>query len=159
MRAVFKRRRNLFSHEFAQVALVDGQSAGFMLAYDYEKKKKLAAVTAAMIAMTAGFELIRSVPFLVKNADILERIEPGEYFLSNIAVSDNFRRCGVGAALMEKLEQDALARGCDRVVLETNAENSRAISFYTCLGYAVVDTFSFVLDGKKRTYRRMAKKL
>jgi len=159
MSSLFKRRRNLFSHEFAQVALVDGRPAGFMLAYDYEKKKKLAAATAAMIAMSAGFELIRSVPFLVKNADILERIEQGEYFLSNIAVSDSFRRCGVGAEMMRKLEKDALACGCDKVVLETNAENSRAISFYTGLGYTVADTFSFSLAGEKRTYRRMAKNL
>ncbi|HOC92041.1 MAG TPA: GNAT family N-acetyltransferase [bacterium] len=157
MSSLFKRRRNLFSHEFAQVALVDGRPAGFMLAYDYKQKKTLAASTAAMIAMTAGFTLLKSVPFLVKNADVLERIEPGEYFLSNIVVCDGFRGHGVGAVLMKKLEKDALARGCDKVVLETNAENARAISFYAGLGYSVVDTFSFVLSGGKRTYRRMAK--
>ncbi len=107
--------------------------------------------------MTAGFELIKNVPFLVKNANNLERVEPGGYYLSNIVVSDSFRGRGVGAALMKKLEQDAIARGCEKVVLETNAENTRAISFYTGLGFTVADTFSFALAGEKRTYRRMAK--
>jgi len=157
MRAVFKQPRNLFSHEFAQIALVDGRPAGFTLAYNYVQKKKLAAATAAIIVMAAGFELIKSVPFLVKNANNLERVEPGGYYLSNIVVSDSFRGCGVGAALMKKLEQDAIARGCEKVVLETNAENTRAISFYTGLGFTVSDTFSFALAGEKRTYRRMAK--
>lgn len=52
-----------------------------------------------------------------------------------VAVRRSFRRKGVGAALMQALEEDAKRRGHGRVKLGSQEE---AVPFYEALGYTVV---------------------
>lgn len=59
----------------------------------------------------------------------------GECEIENIAVSVDFRRKGVGKALVKKLFQQ-----CERVFLLVNAGNLSAIEFYTVLGFEKVGT-------------------
>jgi GNAT superfamily N-acetyltransferase len=55
--------------------------------------------------------------------------------VSIVAVAEPARRCGVGRRLMELAEQEAVARGCRHVFLDTM--DYQAPGFYQKLGYAV----------------------
>jgi len=67
-------------------------------------------------------------------------------FVDNLAVSRDFRRLGIGRALMQEAQRWALERGATEIELNVFEFNESAIAFYRSLGY---ETFS----------RRMGKRL
>ncbi|MEM3921558.1 MAG: N-acetyltransferase [Nitrososphaerota archaeon] len=50
-------------------------------------------------------------------------------------VRPDFRRRGIGAALLKRLEEEFRRLGCEKVVLEVAVDNEPAISLYKSLGY------------------------
>ena len=58
-----------------------------------------------------------------------------EWELENIAVLPEFRRCGVGAALLSALLDEARARQADRILLEVRLSNRSAIRLYEQGGF------------------------
>ena len=66
---------------------------------------------------------------------IVEDDAPGAQLIA-IVVSGRHRRHGVGAALMQALEDEARARGCGVVALGTGLRRADAHAFYERLGYA-----------------------
>ncbi|MEE1877230.1 GNAT family N-acetyltransferase [Erythrobacteraceae bacterium 1XM1-14] len=65
---------------------------------------------------------------------VLARHAPGEEELLLIAVRPEFRRRGIGEALIRQLAQDARARGAERIFLEMR-ENNPASSLYHKVGF------------------------
>ena len=59
-----------------------------------------------------------------------------------VAVDPAWRRRGVGAALMKRVEEDLVRRGCPKLNLQVRAGNRSAVAFYESLGYAVEDRVS-----------------
>lgn len=59
-----------------------------------------------------------------------------------VAVKPAFRRRGVGAALMARVEDELAARGCPKLNLQVRAGNREAVAFYEALGYVVEDRVS-----------------
>ena len=66
--------------------------------------------------------------------NLVERDEPG-CEVAGLVVGERFRRKGVGEALMEALEAEALQRGGRWMVLNTAHRRSDAHAFYEALGY------------------------
>ena len=64
----------------------------------------------------------------------------GEGYVSNVAVLSEYRRRGVGRALVERLICEARALGLERVLLEVRVSNSAAIGLYTDCGFKVLAT-------------------
>jgi [ribosomal protein S18]-alanine N-acetyltransferase len=58
--------------------------------------------------------------------------------LLKIAVTPLQRRCGVGAALLLRLEDLFRAKECESLFLEVRATNTAAIGLYRNLGYIIV---------------------
>lgn len=54
--------------------------------------------------------------------------------LKELFVSEDARSQGVGEALMERLQQDAKSRGCERIKWFVLSDNERAKSFYKRIG-------------------------
>jgi GNAT superfamily N-acetyltransferase len=77
--------------------------------------------------------------------NLVERDHPGGE-LAAMVVGERFRRRGVGARLMQAIEEEARSRGCVNLVLNTAHRRSDAHAFYEALGY-------------EHTGRRYAKKL
>ena len=61
-----------------------------------------------------------------------------EGYITNVAVSPDCRRQGVGRALIEELAQRARAQGLSFVTLEARASNAPAIALYEGAGFVHV---------------------
>ena len=61
-----------------------------------------------------------------------------EGYITNVAVSPDCRRQGVGSALIEELAQRARAQGLSFVTLEARASNAPAIALYEGAGFVHV---------------------
>jgi ribosomal protein S18 acetylase RimI-like enzyme len=55
----------------------------------------------------------------------------------SVAVDRRFRRRGIGAAVIRRLEAALAERGCLKVNLQVRASNAGVIAFYEKLGYGV----------------------
>ncbi|WP_110686184.1 ribosomal protein S18-alanine N-acetyltransferase [Salinicola aestuarinus] len=71
---------------------------------------------------------------------------PYDAELQSISVSPIHRRQGLAAALLARLKGCAVARGCEKVLLEVRASNHAAQALYQRCGFAV--------DGRRRGYYR-----
>jgi GNAT superfamily N-acetyltransferase len=65
---------------------------------------------------------------------LIERDEPVAR-LTALVVGEQFRRRGVGAALVAAVENEARARGCALLVLNSGSTRTDAHAFYERLGY------------------------
>jgi ribosomal-protein-alanine N-acetyltransferase len=62
----------------------------------------------------------------------------GEADMMNLAVKPEFRRCGVGEALVQRLVEELKARQVYCLTLEVRASNGPAIALYEKLGFLPV---------------------
>ena len=60
--------------------------------------------------------------------------------ITNVAVAQSARRCGVGRALLQQLIEKLAQRGIFRIVLEVRVSNEPAVCLYRQEGFAVVGT-------------------
>jgi ribosomal protein S18 acetylase RimI-like enzyme len=58
-------------------------------------------------------------------------------WLEDVYVADSARGTGLGKALTQAAIDRARARGCKRIELDVNEQNTRALGLYTSLGFAV----------------------
>lgn len=58
-----------------------------------------------------------------------------EAHITNVAVAPEYRKAGVGRALMEELERAARSKAAHRIVLEVRPSNIAALALYRGLGY------------------------
>lgn len=64
---------------------------------------------------------------------------------------DSFREgTGVGSALLERVKEEAVARGCTRLWLITTNENMRALAFYLKRGFRLVAVHKDALEVSRR---------
>jgi len=54
-----------------------------------------------------------------------------------VAVKTAYRRKGIGAALMNRVEHDLKQIGCPKLNLQVRADNDEVVAFYQKLGYKV----------------------
>ncbi|MGB2964864.1 MAG: GNAT family acetyltransferase [Anaerolineales bacterium] len=59
-----------------------------------------------------------------------------------LAVDPDFRRQGIGTALMEKAEESLAKAGCPKLNLQIRADNADVRAFYEKLGYQFEDRIS-----------------
>ena len=59
-----------------------------------------------------------------------------------VAVKSAWRRRGIGAALMARVEEGLRAMGCPKLNLQVRASSREAVAFYERLGYVVEDRVS-----------------
>ena len=60
---------------------------------------------------------------------------PDEGQITNIATHPDWRRCGMAAAVLEHLLEEARARSCEQLSLEARVSNLSAISLYERYGF------------------------
>ena len=83
----------------------------------------------------AGFASLRLVNYLGEDAPYAE--------ISELFVSEPYRRLGIARALMNELEMRARAAGASSVAVLTAADNDTAIALYRAMGF---EEFSIALQ-------------
>lgn len=115
-----------FSYRNVQLALLDGEIAGMMLAY------RLPSANEA--------EDINEYPEFIRPLIELEQCVPDSYYINMLASYPKFRNRGIGTALMERVDALAHEAGCSLSSVEVFEENRGAMRLYERLGYRVIET-------------------
>ncbi len=68
-------------------------------------------------------------------------------------VRPDFRRRGVGAALLKRLEEEFRRLGCEKSILEVAVDNEPAIRLYKSLGYAFTSRLKDYYGRGRDAYR------
>ena len=71
---------------------------------------------------------------------IISKITYPETHILNLTVKKNFRKNGIGKALVELIISDARLRNSENIILEVRADNTDAQSLYKKLNFEVIGT-------------------
>lgn len=84
---------------------------------------------------------------------------PGDIELKRIYIFSNYHGGGLARRMMETAIAEAQAMGKTRLLLGVYAENSRALAFYTKMGFAVVGDRLFTVGARDFYDKVMARPL
>lgn len=134
----FRYPDNRFSYHLTRLAVIDGQTAGLLLAFPGAHLKRLTLPLGRQMWPVLG--AARSLWMMLYSLPIFFNTETvaGEYYVAHLAVAAPFRRQGIGQRLLETAEQQAEAAGLKRCALTVALDNQPARNLYQRLGYTVV---------------------
>lgn len=75
-------------------------------------------------------------------ASVMAGYEGHRGWVNYLAVVPEHRRVGLGARLMQEVEQRLLALGCPKINLMVRSANTEVVAFYRALGYAPDDVIA-----------------
>lgn len=128
-----------FGHTEATVALRDGRVVGVEIGFDgarnYRTKANLAAVSAGLVG--DGRLRMAELDGVLERADAASYLNPfvpsSAYYVLALAVTDDVRGTGVGAALLAHAVTRARRAGCRTLHLDVLSDNP-AVGFYRARG-------------------------
>lgn len=125
------------SYERATFAELDGLIVGVAAGYTTEQHRQ------SVDGGLASAIRVRSRPRHIRSAAIAKWLRyfgpeaDGEFYLWLLSVSAEYRGVGVGATLMDHMEELARGEGSTRFSLDVEAKNERARRFYERRGMGV----------------------
>lgn len=123
------REDTLYTYSRTRIAEVDGKPAGALLSYPGELYKELRDKT--LREYWPSF-------FTQFNNDESET-DSGEYYLDSLAVHPDFRRLGIGRALLEDRIKIGLSKGFTQIALVADAGMPHLIIIYQSIGFVPAD--------------------
>ncbi|HHL52646.1 MAG TPA: N-acetyltransferase [Flammeovirgaceae bacterium] len=151
--------KNLFSYRHTLKITLDGRTSVMLLGYDYATKKAEELHTGWLLWRHAGRHLLPSVGALWRFNQTVGRLNPGCYYISNIATFAEFRHRGLASIMMEYVASLASEQGLQYLVLDVEADNQPAISLYRQTGFNLQELNHVLLKGKRLHFLRMIKTL
>jgi len=137
---LFQRQKNRYSHQYTDLAIINGEVAGLLLSYS---GKVLKSLNFPMVeSMFTVNELPETLQFFYRSLPLMniKEVAADEYFINNVAVFPKFQGHGVGKFLMHLAEKQTKESGLNKCALTVEIENSRTVGLYQHLGYQIVDT-------------------
>jgi len=135
----------LYSYTRTRIAELDGVVAGSLLSYPGDIYREMRDKT---------FRELWPDFFLQHGASDQEA-DPGEYYLDTLAVLPDYRRRGIGRALLEDGIQKGLALGYDRITLVADHDMPHLIRLYEMAGFKLADRrHAFGVDFQRMIYTR-----
>lgn len=117
------REEGAFSYTNARMCLHEDDVMGMILAYRQDDPYEVGDLA--------------SYPDVVRPLIELEAKAPGSWYINAIATYEKYRGQGVGRALMDDTEKQALKHGCETLSLIVASENKQAKRLYEYLGFEV----------------------
>lgn len=140
-------RRNdlLYSYIRTRVAEWDGAFAGSLLSYPGDIYKEMRHKTFSVLWPE----------FFRMEGESEQETDPGEYYLDTLAVLPQFRRRGIGRALLEDGIQKGLSMGYKKITLVADREMPHLISLYESIGFRKADIrHAFGVEFQRMVYER-----
>lgn len=119
------REDTLYTYSRTRVAEVGGKPAGALLSYPGEIYKDLKEKT---------FREYWPDFFSLYGNDEPET-DPGEYYLDSLAVHPDYRRMGIGRALLEDGIKIGLSHGFNKIALVADSDYPHLIRLYESIGF------------------------
>ena len=134
---------NRFSYQYTQIAEKYGIAAGLLLAFSGAELPALEMGCARQMFKIYG--ILGAIRMINRNRTLSDypEAEKDEYIITHLAVDENFRRQGIGNALITRAVEDATRQGFKKLVLEVEMDNSEAVALYKRQGFEVVNTFYY----------------
>lgn len=137
---LFLRQKNRYSHQYTDLAIINGEIAGLLLSYPGQVLKSLNFPMARNMSAVNKFPhllrfLKRSLPLLK-----IKEATADEYFINNLAVFPAHQGRGIGKRLMSLANKKAKESGLNKCALTVEIKNRPAVELYHHLGYQIVDT-------------------
>ena len=160
MRRMYRRPRNLFSHDHTYFAELSGKRVGMLLGYSWQSKKQQDLRTGLLLLREMKLRFIFRLPAFLKARNAIGMVNEGEYYISNLATYTGYQSTGIGTRLIHEAEKQGRKGGAAKVTLDVEAENSNAIELYRKLGFAIDRESSLRLRGGRLfEFYRMSKQL
>lgn len=116
-----------YSYRNCWIAELSGQRAGMLLGFPMPAKEPT--------------DTVKPPPF--DGSDVFAPYKyleaPDTWYICGVAVQQDYRRQGIGKALMQIASEQALKQGYDRLSLVVFEENANALRLYESLGYETID--------------------
>jgi ribosomal protein S18 acetylase RimI-like enzyme len=141
---------NPYSAENTLVILDETRSpsvVGAMIGSLAQVIRRTSIRTAALLFGWYGPRVVVRFPRLARAGKALDALEPGDYYLSHIAVLAEQRGSGKGKELLHAGEEHARRQGAQRLVLDVEERNTGARRFYDRLGYRPASAIRIDLGG------------
>jgi ribosomal protein S18 acetylase RimI-like enzyme len=132
----------MYSKENIVVEEESGKIRGLILAYpasDMRLFSKNMLRCIKELFMISGFSKILKMISRLSLNKYLPVTENDGYYISNLAVFEEYRGRGIAIKLLGKVEEMAKEKGLNKLSLVVEIDNSRAISVYEKSGFRVVE--------------------
>ncbi|MEF9951176.1 MAG: GNAT family N-acetyltransferase [Clostridium sp.] len=142
-----------YSYRYATVAMVEDRVAGVIIALPYSLIDNLEKNTSKALLKSLSF--IDKLKFIWSDIKCfgIEEASDGEYYISNLSTSSEFRGRGIGTMLIKEAEKKAEIYNLPKCSLLVSTEREGAFRLYKKLDYKVSSEVDFP-DG---SYFRMTK--
>jgi ribosomal protein S18 acetylase RimI-like enzyme len=131
------------SKQYSYIDVEDGAIRGFMLGYPVREIGKMVRSIifglGKLMKLCGFFNMMEIVSHTLSIIKYFPKLYKNEYFLSNLAVYQEYRGKGVGTGLLEKAEEEAKAMGLEKLSLYAEVDNPGAIRLYEKYGFIKVD--------------------
>jgi ribosomal protein S18 acetylase RimI-like enzyme len=134
----YSHSENQFTYKNAEILEIDNQPAGLLQAMTGGELARLVKPMTGQVfkiyGIIDGLRLVwRSLPLAFE-----KEAENDEYYISALAVARNFRKRGLGEALLRHADDTARKLGLGKCSLLVEIGNARAKALYEKMGYRVV---------------------
>ncbi|MGI9606207.1 MAG: GNAT family N-acetyltransferase [Acidimicrobiales bacterium] len=147
------------SFERAVFAEVDGRLVGMASGYTSDEHR---ASSDEPLRKAAGARMVRMLLVMAVGRSMfrfIQTVPDGDFYLQDVAVDDDHRGKGIGALLIDAMEERARQSGCRRFVLDVAEKNSGAQRLYERRGMRVEAISKRVLFLPNTRAQRMVKDL
>ncbi|WP_353892940.1 N-acetyltransferase [Proteinivorax hydrogeniformans] len=149
---LYKTPSSIFSYQYCKFIMVDGRHAGLVLGYtgkgEFIRTFKSGLVILKHYKLYSPVVLIRSI--LAEKKFL--KVEDDEFYLSNLAISPNFRKKGLGKKLLDYVYNESKNLGLKNIVLDVEADNEKAISLYQDIGMKKYEKVSATINKEKFSF-------
>ncbi len=161
MARLFSKKHNRLSYESCWLVEKDGKIIGLVLAYPGSDLHKRDLWTGWHLMGIFGFRASRDLARRqVVYGDLVEAL-PGEFYVSNVAVTPQAQGGGIGARLMAFCDEQAQKMGFGKLSLIVTYDNP-ARRLYERSGYQVVQSYNIqhpMIAHGSGGYHRMVKEI
>lgn len=137
------RTDSLYSYKHSNIAELDGEAIGCVVAYPGEIYPEARKCTWERINSAIGGESSDSSDY---------ETEAGEYYLDTLVVLPPYRGRDLGRQLVRSVVEQARGNSYDRITLIAEADHPHLLAYYESMGFKRESTLSFL--GEK--YYKMA---
>jgi len=159
LKFLYREKNNQFSHEYVNFALYNNKICGMVLSYSFDEKKKIELITGNLLYQKLKFSFFKILPNLIRSYFVIDKIYKGDYYISNIAVYEEYRKLGIGKLLLNFCEENAKRKYLNKIVLEVEKGNANAIRVYEKFGFIRQKELTLKIKDKKFSFYKMVKRL